>query len=33
MPQLGAARRFQLYGEIGLEYGPEVFHAKLTGVA
>ena len=33
MPQLGAARRFQLYGEIGLEYGPETYHAKLTGVA
>jgi hypothetical protein len=33
MPQLGAARRFQLYGEIGLEYGPETYHAMLQGVA
>lgn len=33
MPQLGASRRWQLYGEIGLEYGPETYHALLTGVA
>lgn len=25
----GASRKFQLYGEIGLEYGPETFHALI----
>lgn len=25
----GAARKFQLYGEVGLEYGPETFHALV----
>lgn len=30
MPEQGAARRWQLYGEIGLEYGPETFHGLLT---
>lgn len=30
--RVGAARKFQLYGEIGLEYGPETFHGVLTGL-
>lgn len=29
----GAADKFQLYGEIGLEYGPEQWHGKVTGTA
>jgi len=30
LAQSGAAYKFQVYGEIGLEYGPEQFHAKIT---
>ena len=29
----GAAWNFQLYGEIGLKYGPENWHGKITGLA
>ena len=29
LARVGAARKFQLYGEIGLEYGPETFHALI----
>jgi hypothetical protein len=29
----GAAERFQLYGEIGLEYGNQAAHGKITGLA
>lgn len=32
LAKVGAAERDQLYGEIGLEYGNERTHAKLTGV-
>jgi len=31
--QTGAAYKYQVYGEIGLEYGPEQFHAKITNLA
>lgn len=27
----GASDKYQLYGEIGLEYGPELWHGKITG--
>jgi hypothetical protein len=30
--QTGAAERWQLYTELGLEYGPEQFHGKITGL-
>lgn len=33
LAKIGASERSQLYGEIGLEYGSEVQHAKLTGIA
>jgi len=33
LARVGAARKFQLYGEIGLEYGPENYHALITGLA
>ncbi len=33
LAQSGAAYKFQVYGEIGLEYGPEQFHAKITNLA
>lgn len=29
----GASWKYQLYGEIGLEYGPEKWHGKITGLA
>ncbi len=33
LAQSGAAYKFQVYGEIGLEYGPEQFHGKITNLA
>ena len=33
LSQTGAAYKYQVYGEIGLEYGPEQFHAKITNLA
>jgi len=33
LAQSGAAYKFQVYGEIGLEYGQEQFHAKITNLA
>ena len=33
LAQTGAAYKFQVYGEVGLEYGPEQFHGKVTGLA
>jgi hypothetical protein len=33
LAQSGASYKFQVYGEIGLEYGPEQFHAKITNLA
>ena len=27
--KIGSSTRYQLYGEIGLEYGPETFHARI----
>jgi hypothetical protein len=30
-PATGASDKWQLYGEIGLEYGPEAWHGKVTG--
>jgi hypothetical protein len=32
LARVGSARKFQMYGEIGLEYGPETFHGQLTGL-
>ena len=29
LARVGAARKFQLYGEIGLEYGPQNYHALI----
>lgn len=29
----GSADKFQIYGEIGLEYGPELWHGTVTGLA
>ena len=33
LAQSGASYKFQVYGEIGLEYGPEQFHAKITNLS
>jgi hypothetical protein len=32
LAQTGSALNSQLYGEWGLEYGPEVFHGEITGL-
>ncbi|NIS14586.1 MAG: DUF5309 domain-containing protein [Thermoplasmata archaeon] len=32
LAQSGAAWKMQLYGEVGLEYGPEIWHGKITGL-
>lgn len=32
-PAAGAYQRWMLYGEIGVEYGPEHWHAKITGTS
>lgn len=32
-PSAGAYQRWMLYGEIGLEYGPEHWHGKITGTS
>jgi hypothetical protein len=33
LAKTGSAENFQLYGEVGLEYGDESLHGKLTGLA
>ena len=33
LAQTGAAYKYQVYGEVGLEYGPEQFHAKITNLS
>lgn len=30
LARTGSSRKFQLYGEIGLEYGPELYHGLIT---
>lgn len=30
LAKTGSADKYQLYGEVGLEYGPETYHGKLT---
>ena len=33
LAQTGAAYKYQVYGEVGLEYGPEQFHSKITNLS
>lgn len=33
LAKVGSAERFQLYGEIGLEYGPETYHALIDDLS
>lgn len=32
LARVGSSRKFQLYGEVGLEYGPETYHALITNL-
>lgn len=32
LDKTGSADKFQMYGEIGLQYGPEQWHGKITGL-
>jgi hypothetical protein len=32
LAKVGAADKYQLYGEVGLEYGNEKLHGKITGL-
>ena len=32
LAQTGASTKYQIYGEIGLEYGNEIAHGKITNV-
>lgn len=33
LAKTGAGQKFQLFGQIGLDHGPEWFHGKFTGIA
>lgn len=33
LAKTGSAEKYQIYGEIGLGYGPESWHGKITGLA
>lgn len=33
LAKTGSAEKYQIYGEIGLAYGPERWHGKITGLA
>lgn len=33
LPQAGAGNKYQIYGQAGLDYGPEWYHAKITNLA
>ena len=33
LSKTGASERGQVYGQIGLDYGPEEYHGKITGTA
>ena len=32
LAKVGAGEKYQLFGQIGLDHGPEWFHAKITGI-
>jgi hypothetical protein len=32
LAKVGAGTKYQIYGELGLDYGAEYFHAKITGL-
>lgn len=33
LAKTGAGKKFQLFGQIGLDHGPEWYHGKLTGIS
>lgn len=33
LAKVGAGRKYQLFGQIGLDHGPEWYHGKWTGIA
>src|SRR5690606_25467809 len=33
LAKVGASDKYQLYTEIGLEYGPQTYHGKITGLS
>ena len=33
LAKTGAGEQYQLFGQIGLDHGPEWYHAKFTGIA
>ena len=33
LAKLGAGTRWQIFGQVGLDYGPEWYHAKITGIS
>ena len=33
LAKVGAGSKYQLFGQIGLDHGPEWFHAKFTGIS
>lgn len=32
LAKVGAGTKYQIYGQLGLDYGPEWYHAKITGI-
>lgn len=33
LAKIGAGTKYQIFGQIGLDYGPEWYHAKFTGIS
>ena len=33
LAKTGAGEKYQLFGQIGLDHGPEWYHGKFTGIA
>ena len=33
LAKVGAGTKYQLFGQIGLDHGPEWYHGKFTGIA
>ena len=33
LAKTGAGQKYQLFGQIGLDHGPEWYHGKFTGIA
>ena len=33
LAKVGAGKKFQIFGQVGLDHGPEWYHAKITGIS